>query len=137
METKDDVEHLNLLRIFWFVVAGLHALGGCIPIVHLTFGVMMLKGGLFPPNGQGDGPPEALGWLFIALAVTVMVVIWSIAFLQFLTAQRLGERRSYTFVQVVSALVCLSMPFGTLLGVFTLMVLSRPSVKASFQTSAS
>jgi Na+-driven multidrug efflux pump len=122
METKDDVEHLNLLRIFWFVVAGLHALGGCIPIVHLTFGVMMLKGGLFPPNGQGDGPPEALGWLFIALAVTVMVVIWTIAFLQFLTAKRLGERRSYTFVQVVSALVCLSMP-STFLFVLMMMLL--------------
>lgn len=137
METQSDLEHLNLLRIFWFVMAGLHALGGCFPIIHLTVGVAMLKGGLFPPNARGDGPPEAIGWLFIGLAVVAMVLIWTMAFLQFLTAKRLGERRSYTFVQVVSALACLSMPFGTLLGVFTLIVLSRPSVKASFQTSAS
>lgn len=133
METQSDVEHLSLLRIFWLVMAGLHALGGCIPIIHLVIGIALAKGNVFPPDGRGEAPPEALGWFFIILAVLVMTLIWTMAVLQFLTAQRLAQRRGLLFVQVLSVITCLSMPFGTLLGAFTLIVLQRPSVKASFQ----
>ena len=37
---------------------------------------------------------------------------------------------------VIAALECLSVPLGTLLGVFTLVVLSRPSVRDSFDRPA-
>jgi hypothetical protein len=37
---------------------------------------------------------------------------------------------------VVAAIECIFMPFGTVLGVFTIIVLSRPSVKALFQSEA-
>ena len=33
---------------------------------------------------------------------------------------------------VVGALECMMMPFGTVLGVFTLIALTKPSVKALF-----
>ena len=33
---------------------------------------------------------------------------------------------------IVAGITCLSVPIGTVLGVFTLMVLSRPSVKQMF-----
>ncbi|MFZ5438548.1 MAG: hypothetical protein ACOZQL_01000 [Myxococcota bacterium] len=133
-ETAADVEQLNLLRVLWFVLAALHALGGCVPIVHLTLGVAMVnQASLF--NDRNGPPPEAFGWFFIGIAVFLMAVIWTSAVLAFLVGRRLGERRSGTFITVVAALTCLSMPLGTLLGVFTLVVLQRPQVKASFQRS--
>jgi len=33
----------------------------------------------------------------------------------------------------VAAVECIFMPFGTVLGVFTIIVLNRPSIKALFQ----
>jgi hypothetical protein len=44
----------------------------------------------------------------------------------------LGRRRGHAFCFVVACLACLFMPFGTVLGAFTIIVLSRPSVKARF-----
>ena len=36
------------------------------------------------------------------------------------------------FSQIMAGVNCLSIPFGLLLGVFTLIVLARPSVKALY-----
>jgi hypothetical protein len=45
---------------------------------------------------------------------------------------RIKERRSHTLCQVVSGIDCLWIPFGTILGVMSLMVLNRKSVRAEF-----
>jgi len=37
---------------------------------------------------------------------------------------------------IVAGITCLSVPIGTVLGVFTLLVLSRPSVKQMFAHNA-
>ncbi len=39
-----------------------------------------------------------------------------------------------TFVIVIAALSCAFFPFGTVLGVFTIIILSKPEVKSLFQT---
>jgi hypothetical protein len=36
------------------------------------------------------------------------------------------------FIQIISGLNCLFIPYGTILGVFTLVVLSRPQAKVFF-----
>ena len=43
-----------------------------------------------------------------------------------------GNRFLSRICIVMAALACLSMPFGTVLGVFTIIVLARPSVQALF-----
>ena len=127
---NQDEQQLDLLKVFYFVFAGLQALGGCIPIVHLSIGLAMISGKL---NGKaGEGPPEAFGWFFVGIAVLLMSVIWTTAAFTFAAGRRLAERRSYTFCLVVAAVLCVFMPLGTLLGVFTIVVLQRPSVKARF-----
>jgi hypothetical protein len=127
---NQDEQHLDLLKIFYFVFAALQALGGCVPIVHLTLGVAMIAGKL---NGKGgDAGPEALGWFFVAIAAVLMTTFWTMAALTFTAGRRLAERRGYTFCIVIAAVLCLFMPLGTILGVFTIIVLQRPSVKARF-----
>jgi hypothetical protein len=39
----------------------------------------------------------------------------------------------YIFCLVIAAVECIFMPFGTVLGVFTIIVLQRPTVKAMFR----
>lgn len=63
------------------------------------------------------------------------IVAGTIGILSGLTAsagRRIAERRGYSFCQTVAALNCFSLPFGTMLGVWTLTLLKRPSVRETF-----
>jgi hypothetical protein len=48
----------------------------------------------------------------------------------------LRKRRHRTLSFVMACLTCINIPLGTALGVFTLVVLSRPSVKALYDQVA-
>ena len=58
---------------------------------------------------------------------------WTLAVAMAIAGRKLAVRRSYTYCLVVAGIECLFMPFGTVLGVFTIIVLIRPSVKALFE----
>jgi hypothetical protein len=49
-----------------------------------------------------------------------------------LAGRYITKRRHYIFCLVIASLNCLFMPFGTILGVFTIVILMRPSVKELF-----
>ena len=53
--------------------------------------------------------------------------------LSYLAAKWLGEGKNGTFCLVVGALHCVGFPLGTALGVFSILVLNRPGVKAWFE----
>jgi hypothetical protein len=83
--------------------------------------------------GHGrDAPPPAMGLLLIFLGGTFILLGWTVATLLLVAGQRLRKRRSYNFCFVVAAISCAFAPMGTVLGVFTIIVLSRPTVKAIF-----
>jgi hypothetical protein len=44
----------------------------------------------------------------------------------------LSRRKGYSFALVIACIECLFVPFGTILGVFTIVALSRESVRALF-----
>src|SRR5438128_6559299 len=50
-----------------------------------------------------------------------------------IAGRSLSRREGYSFALVIACIECLFIPFGTILGVFTIVVLSRESVKASFE----
>jgi hypothetical protein len=133
-----DVEHLRLLSIFHYVVAGIGALFACFPVFHLVLGLVML----FAPQILEHGPrgnPEALrlvGSFFVVIAAAVMLTGWTISFCVCLAGRYLGRRQHYTFCLVMAGILCLFAPFGTVLGVFTIIVLVRPSVRALFEQEA-
>ena len=129
---NQDEEHLRLLRIFHFVCAGLAALFACFPIIHLVIGLVMV----FSPESFGHGntqqPPAFLGWFFVAFASVFILAGWSFAILLAVAGRNLGRRQHYTFCFVMACVACLFMPFGTVLGIFTILVLMRPNVKTLF-----
>jgi hypothetical protein len=127
---NQDESHLQLLSIFHYVVGGMTALIACIPFIHVFIGVAMLAG-LFS-DGGGDEPPRSLGWLFIGIGGFIILAGMALAACLVIAGRCLAHRRRYTFCLVVAAIACLFMPFGTVLGIFTLIVLSRPSVKTMF-----
>jgi hypothetical protein len=126
-----DQEHLRLLTIFHFVCAGLAALLACIPIIHFALGLVML----FAPHVFGPGknqPPLFLGLLFVFLGLGLMLAGWTFAALLAWAGRCLGRRKHYTYCFVMACVACLFQPFGLVLGMFTIIVLLRPSVKQLF-----
>lgn len=126
-ELVKNQEQLRILSICHYVVAGMAALGGCFPIIHLSLGIAMVSGAM----GSGrNAPPAFMGWFFVAFASLFMLGFWTMAVLLFIAGRNLARytRRTFCF-----AIACLQVPIGTALGVFTIIVLSRPSVKAMFE----
>ncbi|HWD92710.1 MAG TPA: hypothetical protein VG938_10205 [Verrucomicrobiae bacterium] len=131
---NQDEEHLRLLSIFYYVCAGFAALFACLPIIHLIMGIVLL----FHPESFGPAngaPPAFFGIFFIVFALLTILAGWAFAGLLVYAGRCLGQRKHYTFCLVVAAIACLFMPFGTILGIFTIIVLVRPTVKPLFKTA--
>ena len=124
-----DVEHLRLLSIFHYVMAGITALFAFFPLIYVVLGMVMI---LNPQAMEGSGnqppPPPAIGYLFAGIGVVFSLAGWAAAICTFLSGRYLAKRQRRMFSFVVAAILCLFAPLGTVLGVFTILVLSRDSV---------
>lgn len=129
---KQDLEHLKLLAIFHYVVAGMTALFACIPFLHFFMGLALATGTL----GETDPEARPIGIGIMVFAGLFILAGWTLATLIASAGRSLQTRRRYTFCLVVAGVECIFMPFGTVLGVFTIIVLIRDSVKELFGKSA-
>ena len=125
---NQDEHYLNLLGIFHYVVGGMTAFFACFPIIHLVIGIALISG-MFD---GGDPPPAFFGWLFVIAASVFILLGWALAVIMILAGRRLRQRRSHTFCFVLACFECVIIPFGTVLGVFTIIHLSRDSVRQLF-----
>lgn len=126
-----DREHLQLLSIFHYVVGGMTGLVACFPLIHLALGIAMLSGTM-PQTGH-QGPPPFFGWIFVAAGSFLFFLGWTMAIAIFCAGRFLAQHTHYLYCLVIAGIECLFMPLGTILGVFTIVVLMRPSVKALFE----
>lgn len=129
--TPTDEEHLRLLSVFHYVVGGMAFLFCSFPLIYLALGIAMLTGQLHDAGGN----PAQFGWFFVALGGFMTLLGWALAVLTIIAAGRLKQRRSHTFCMVIAGALCMFMPVGTALGVFTLIVLVRPGVKQGFSVT--
>ena len=131
-----DTEQLNLLSIFHYVVAGLAALFSFFPLLYTTVGAIFIFAARHGTAKPGeDLPPEFLGWIFAVLGSLLFLIGIAMAICILIAGRFLALRKRYSFTLVMARIECLFIPFGTILGVFTIVVLSRESVKTLF-TSA-
>lgn len=129
-------DQLRLLAIFHYVLAGLSALFAFFPAIYLVMGVAFLRGGDWM-KGPGEPPPPFVGWMMIAFGTAMMLFAFGYVALLILAGRFIQAQRHWTFCIVVAALSCAFFPFGTVLGVFTIIVLSRQEVKDAFSTRSS
>ncbi len=132
---SQDEEHLKLLSIFHYVAGGLTGFFSCIPIVHLIIGIVMLVAGIAGAPDDEKLPFLIVGFVFTFVAGLAILYGWALAICMIVSGRRLGQRRSYKFCFVIACISCLFMPYGTVLGVFTIIVLVRPTVKELFGVS--
>ena len=129
---NDDVQHLRYLTIGHYIGSAITALFACFPLIHLSIGLIFL---LKPPVTEGGEqfPAQLFGLMFAMIGGALVLCGWALAALIFVAGRSLAARKRHTFCVVVAALCCAFFPFGTALGVFTILVLTRPTVKAMFQ----
>lgn len=125
-----DRDQLRLLSLFHYVVGGLLGFCSLFPAIYVGLGLVMV----FNPESleKGNPPPPFVGWIFVVIGAVGILAGLTITVLTVVAGRRLAKYRSHTYCLVVAALLCLFMPLGTALGVFTLIVLMRPSVKQLF-----
>lgn len=125
-----DEEHLRLLGLYHLVVAGINA------VVLIVFFVLpLLLGPDFlaglnvpvPPGGKAALQEHLIKGLLMVGLVTVILALngWSIK-----------KRQHYISCLILSCIECLSVPVGMILGVSSILVLRRESVREIFRQSA-
>jgi len=127
----EGVKELELLAVFHYVMGSIIALLSCIPFLHVFMGLLMLSGTFFT-DGNDSPPPTFLGWMFIIPASIFILMGWGIAICILVTGRKLTRQRHHTFCMVIAAVECMFMPFGTVLGVFTLISLNKDPIKKLF-----
>jgi hypothetical protein len=135
---NEDEYHLRLLSVCHYVFAGITALVACFPIIHLVMGIVLLTTPELFRSGCGGPPPPPemitiMGLMFTAVAMVLILIGWVFAVCVLLAGRCLARHDHHTFCMVIAAVNCLFVPLGTILGVFTIIVLARPSVKALFE----
>ena len=131
--TQKDEEQIRILAVFHYVLGGMAALFALLPVIHFVMGLFFI---LAPDKVQGDVPPTLIGWFFVIFSGIFILTGWIFAGFVIAAGRSLARRRRYLFCLVMAGVACLFVPFGTVLGVFTILVLSRASVKEGFQPPA-
>lgn len=126
---KTDCDHLKLLAVFHFIGAGLGLLGILFIGGHyFLFNAFFAHPEMWEPQNQPRPPAEFFAlfkWFYLAFA------IWfsGSTLLNLLSGIFLLKRINRTFSLVIAGVNCLHIPLGTVLGVFTIIVLLRDSVR--------
>ncbi len=123
-----DTEHLRLLSICYYVNAAVTAAFSCLGLFYVGMGALLI---LMPGTGA-EAPPPAVGYIFAVIGLAFVLLGVGFAVCQVYVGGLLKQRRHRTFCLVTAAINCLFVPYGTLLGVFSFMVLMRSSVEELF-----
>lgn len=134
-----DRQHLSVLSLLHYVHGGLLLLGSLFPMLFLGIGIFFL---VAPPT---PGPPNSplgqdvsrtfamVGGMYAAMGGIGVLYCWLLAAASIVAGRWLGRYRKWMACNILGGITCFHIPIGTVLGIFTILVLQRPTVKAMFQ----
>lgn len=126
-DPETNSEHLRILEIFHYVMGIIAIIFGFFPILHLFAGFIITTMG-----ENADAPADMIGLLFLIIPGLMMLVLWTLGILTILAGKYISERRKRKFCLITAGILCIFFPIGTVLGIFTILVLSRSSVRNLF-----
>jgi len=124
-------EHLRLLSVFHYVMGGLQMLICSFPLIHFFVGLGLLVAPAKMGDAHGEDviPLQIMGGFFMVIATIFIVLGWALGICTILSGRYIAQRRKRTFSIVLAAINCAHFPFGTALGVFTLVLLTKNEAK--------
>ena len=133
-----DEEHLKLLFLGFLVSAGVTAAFSLFGLLYVFMGIFMnVAFSRLPPSASHSNaaPPAFIGWIIALIGLGFLLLGMTVALLKVRTAFCIKRRKSRIFCMVIAGISCLEIPYGTLLGVLSFMVLGRESVAALFASA--
>lgn len=122
--------NLNTYRILYLVKGILTLVFSLFFVAYAFFGLYFMD--IFEESIDDDAPFNPGNFLAIIGTVGfVITVIFGI--LTIMASNNIKNRKGYTFIFVVAIINCLTGILGILLGVFSLIELSKPEVKELFE----
>lgn len=132
-----DRTHLNVLAICYWVWGGMILLLSLFGLIYVAMGIAMVAGAFnSTATTQTGPPPDVFGWFFVVFGGLFVGIGQLTGWMNVVTGFSLKKDRRRMLCLITAGLNCLSVPIGTALGVFTFIVLSRPSVKAAFAANS-
>jgi hypothetical protein len=135
-QRKIDADHLNLLSIFHFVGAGLALIGILFLVAHFAIFHTIFSNPKIWENQKQGPPPQELFAVFKWVYVFGGTWLVTSGVLNVLSGLYLRARKHRTFSMIVAGINCIHIPLGTVLGVFTMIVLLRDSVLELYEAEA-
>jgi hypothetical protein len=130
-----DREQLKLLEIFHYVLMGLSVAYIAFLFVHYMMMSMMFSNPHLFDNAQQKPPFDPVQFFHIFIWFYLFAGVWGILSFcaNLASALSLRHRKNRMLSLVVAGFNCISVPFGTALGICAIIVLVRPSVIALYQ----
>ena len=130
-DTNSNSQNLDLIAIFHYVAAAIIYLKGLIALIFIGIGVIAVTAIL-----NEEGPElEALvpvGIIFFMFPMMFLVISAAIGTAVLIAGRRIAKRTHLTYCQIIAGLECLCFPHGTILGVISLIFLTRDDAKKQF-----
>ena len=133
---EKDLEHLKLLGIFHYIWGALSLIDGIIIGVYfLVFGVILMNNPPTSTSSEDTGATSMAGGILIGVGVILFLIVVVYGILTLMAGGKYRKHQGgywFCFILAIVTLVIGGIP-GIVLGIFSLMVLSRESVKTLFR----
>ncbi len=123
-----DEKYLDLFGNLHYLLGAMIGVFASIPIIHVIIGVAMV----LDRSNSTDPAPVLVAWGFIGFGSAIIIIGWTAAILVIMAGYRMTKRKSLKFCMIVAGIECFFMPFGTIIGIFTLILLTKPETKRLF-----
>src|SRR4051794_30081736 len=98
-----------------YVMAGVSLLFSLLPLLYALIGFAIVAQG---------GPGQEVGWFFLVIFGSIALVLIVAAILSGIGGIFLHRRKARAFCFMVAIVLCIVVPLGTVLGIFTILVLN-------------
>ncbi len=133
-QSVTDEEQLRWLPVGYWVSAGFIGAYALFMASYFAFiGVLFLS----IPEGDASGPPAGMAWALLGFGAVMFLAMAAVTTLKAMSGFWIRKRTHRVWILATAAISCLEVPYGTLLGVLTFLVMTRPSVRALFDLSES
>lgn len=131
LQARVDADQLQQLVLLMRIYGVLGILCSSPFLMHVWVGLETMTN----PNffgGQGQRPPPFAGGMFVIGGLLIVGAGWTIGILSLYAAKCVEARKNWGWVMGSACVNCIQMPLGTALGIFTIIVINRPSVRDLF-----
>ena len=135
LPSNQDADHLKSLAVAFRVVSGLCAVCVNFAWIYVVVGILSI---VSPPasvhSTRNDQATFTAGFgaVFIFIGFFILAAGYVVAYFGFKTAKSMDQRTNWNLCFGTSIALMLFQPIGLILGIFSLIVLNRPSVKEMF-----